>query len=735
MKKLRKILCVAAAALSLTATAASAENLLNEDFNKWVDMYSNTINGWEYTVTGAHRYSVYTDEVTGNKYFGISNGGSIKKTFDTAITGKVEICYDVMYQEDSYDSYLVVGLDGTDANGKAVNIDLLNFSPYDTVWNGIVEVRAADSQNNSAGVKLDKGSFAKFKFVIDLEKDIVDVYKIVDGVAVPGGRKALSSTTDIASITSIDFTKAKSEFVLVDNVKVDTIESNDESTALYSEDFQGWASVKEGMLWGMDTSVASNRGVLNVEDDGNRYLSIYNGAEPRVTVAPENDTDTVSVSYDYSIDSEANYTWTNFEDSNGKAILALYYKTTSSGQIEVRVGGVSGYGDISIGVLEAGEFRNIKAVFDGANRKFRIYIDSVVAAEGNYPAAVGNTTVKSVVWYGIKTTGYFHLDNIVIDYDVMDMVYLSNSFDNGAPYKYQYRTDNDGNRYNATNELGKSILKIEGGVLDAAYVKNDAGRKYLAVAYVPAKIDSGLLEVSFDAKWGGEENMPAYVNFYHTGNNSFAELVIRPEGSIAINHEYGMANSNGAYAGNVDVTGANNYKIIFDLDNNVYDLYIDNVYVGQFIFKLGQENMTNPFSYMGFTNITIDNLVVKKAELMREYNYTYVLGEEETAPVCNTITDITGFAGKQLVTNMTISNPTKLDKTAVLASAVYDADKTLVSVALSDTKTLNKDTELTTFTATHDTALPADVTGYTAKTFVFETMTNIKPVYDYLLMD
>ncbi len=195
---------------------------IDEDFNDWDSMSDYSEHGWGITTSnlGGERYKLYSDEENGNKYIGLANAGGIKKTFSAPITGKAELSYDIMYQENSADSYGIVKFEGTDINGNEVIMPgMYNFSPYDTFWNGRVQVRGLDNLQLDTKIILDKGEFTTLKFIIDVENDEVEVYKISDGTEVYGGILKLSSDSDLASITSIAFMKSKSDYLYFDNIR------------------------------------------------------------------------------------------------------------------------------------------------------------------------------------------------------------------------------------------------------------------------------------------------------------------------------------------------------------------------------------------------------------------------------------------------------------------------------------------------------------------------------------
>ena len=235
---------------------------------------------------------------------------------------------------------------------------------------------------------------------------------------------------------------------------------------------------------------------------------------------------------------------------------------------------------------------------------------------------------------------------------------------------------------------------------------------------------------------------------------------LRPnDKKLFLNHEWGSENANskndgGATLADVVKPGEfQKYRFVLDTENAVYDVYIDGVYKGCYNARWNYKNDdTKNIRQMGFANVKIDNLVVKKAPMLYEYKYYGVRGDgtgvedwnsnwNETSAPAQYMQKLTmkDFWHSEFGVKLTVSNPTGLEKTAVLISAVYDENGKLFSVAMSDQKTLNtktaNGTELTKFDVKHSRRMLANMATYNAKTFLWDTTGTLTPVIESIYLD
>lgn len=302
--------------------------------------------------------------------------------------------------------------------------------------------------------------------------------------------------------------------------------------------------------------------------------------------------------------------------------------------------------------------------------------------------------------------------------------------------KLKYYNISSANSMKDIDDFAKGFINFSENCLNVGYTVNENNRRYAALLPFSQEL-SGILDISFDARHGGNNNVAAYIDFICENKEIIGGIYIRPnsgeneayDSMLCVNHEWGINNqyNTGAMIKKVDTAKPNHYRIVMDTINHVFDLYVDNKYYGAYAFSPIVET-SESLVRIGFTNVIVDNLVVKKSELLREYSYDFV-GNESVNPN-RAFGSLAELAGKKPIVKLTISNPTKLDKNAVLISAIYDADGRLVSTAVSEQKSLTA--ELTSLEAAHSAALPVDSTGYFEKTFVFESLSNLKPMYEPL---
>lgn len=347
-----------------------------------------------------------------------------------------------------------------------------------------------------------------------------------------------------------------------------------------------------------------------------------------------------------------------------------------------------------------------------------------------------------------------------------DFTDLENDFFGGNNYegiKY-FNSNAMSNKYSAEDETGKSLITFSDGAMNVGYVLNSSDKAIWAMLPLSEAITDGIVELSFKAKEkdAATDNIHGMIKLMSNfGNDKNSELVSLwlEKGGVSLNHQNGS--SVAAYGGVSVASGLGDdyhrYKMVINIPGRVINLYIDDVFYGQFGCYISQYQGNN-FGYIALQNVVIDDVVVKKAPLLYQYSYEGLrespaedegLSEEwkeqwtqtaENTYGHRTKKTTTDFWYSKLGTKMTISNPTGEDRTVMLISAVYDPEGKLYSAAMSDMVTLNKKdaegngTEVTTLTAEHTKRMAASMASYSIKTFVFDSITGLTPIYNAIEM-
>ena len=430
---------------------------------------------------------------------------------------------------------------------------------------------------------------------------------------------------------------------------------------------------------------------------------------------------------------------------------------------------------------------NLKLVFTfGTTQNVSMTVSN---SNGETTANLGKLpkNMQSVTYYkvtGLQGTGWNNhitFDNIAVwqkdipslpelTYVKEEFTDLSEDFFGGsnmyAGLKYYYYTDGR-NRYDVTettvNKDGEKLVDFSDEYMNVQIDFNDSSRRTDVIKKLPSDL-TGLIDISFDAAIGDDTAQPAYISFYNSDEaayyTTFASMHFRPNAkNLFLNHEYGSEGESNIAAGGATVAGVvkpgefQKYRFVLDTENEVYDVYVDGIYRGCYnALSSYKGDDTKNISQMGFANVKIDNLVVKKAPMMYQYKYYGIRGDgtgvedwnsqwTETSEPAQHKQKLTmkDFWHSEFGVKLTVSNPTELEKTAVLISAVYDENGYLFSVAMSDQKTLNtktaNGTELTQFDVKHSKRMLANMSAYNAKTFLWDTTGTLTPVIDNIYLD
>lgn len=379
----------------------------------------------------------------------------------------------------------------------------------------------------------------------------------------------------------------------------------------------------------------------------------------------------------------------------------------------------------------------------------------------------GDVYAKDEETGNLATTGekvYGKVDNIVVyqkDAPVTgELTYLNKDFTSvtedffaGDLYDgWKYAKDNGlKNQTTATDATGKELITFTDGAMNVGMVLSSDNRSYNAIIPLSQTITEGVFEISFKAKKYDTTKGAGMIKLVGENYNQSASVWLAGDNRINLNHEsndsrqlpYDMVSLTG-----IDATVFHTYNLRVNLDSKCFTLFIDGKYKGEISFN-DVAYCADDFKYVALRNVTIDDLVVKKAPLMTQYNY-YGLREDGTEEISDWKAQWTETAENQyghfvkaksedfwftknFGTKLTIANPTGLEKNVMLISAIYDGSGKLYSIAMSDVKTLNtkaaNGTELTTFDVKHEgKRLEPSMANYTFKTFLFDSIDGLVPV-------
>lgn len=359
---------------------------------------------------------------------------------------------------------------------------------------------------------------------------------------------------------------------------------------------------------------------------------------------------------------------------------------------------------------------------------------------------------------------YGKVDNIVVyqkDAPVTDeLTYLNKDFTSvtddffaGDLYDgWKYAKDNGlKNQTTATDATGKQLITFTDGAMNVGMVLSSDNRSYNAIIPLSQAITEGVFEISFKAKKYDTTKGAGMVKLVGSNYNQSASVWLSGSDRINLNHESNdstqLKNDMVSLTG-IDATVFHTYNLRVNLNSKCFTLFIDGKYKGEISFD-SVAYCADDFKYVALRNVTIDDLVVKKAPLMTQYNY-YGLREDGTDEISDWKAQWTETAENQyghfvkaksedfwftknFGTKLTIANPTGLEKNVMLISAIYDKDGKLYSIAMSDVKALNtktaNGTELTTFDVKHEgKRLEPSMANYTFKTFLFDSINGLVPV-------
>lgn len=388
--------------------------------------------------------------------------------------------------------------------------------------------------------------------------------------------------------------------------------------------------------------------------------------------------------------------------------------------------------------------------------------------------ASGDGTVyeknESDSWTATTKYKYTTVDDIAVyqrDIPNDELTYLnkdftdwSNDFFGGNLYDgWKYAADNYLKGQTAASDTtGNSLLTFENGKMKVNVVKNSNDRLYNAIIPLSETLTDGIAELSFKAQQNVGSEF-AMVKAVASDDKELTSLWIK-DGTVTLNHQYDNSaqKPNGSATPVKNAEGEHSYKLIINIDEKTMSVYYDGQYKGQYNIGLHAYQGTN-LSYIALANIVIDDLVVKKAPLMTQYNY-YGLRKDRSEELGDTwnaqwnetsenqyghfmkCTTTDFWYSQDFGTKLTVSNPTGLDKNVMVVSAIYDADGRLYSVAMSDVKTLNKkseddaqSSELTTFDVKHEgLKLPQNTASFKFKTFLFDSIDSLTPVGEAIAM-
>lgn len=353
-----------------------------------------------------------------------------------------------------------------------------------------------------------------------------------------------------------------------------------------------------------------------------------------------------------------------------------------------------------------------------------------------------------------------------------DFTNLSGDYFGGDLYStVKYAVDsNQGSRYPtdaaATDPIATSLIKFENGAMEVGNGYTDpstqATSNYCAVIELPEQINNEMVELSFKARMKDPTAQGKFGKVALFAKGVAYGISMHWEGGkpneVRFNHQYGQENKNGFKLALPE--GLHEYKFLIDNVNDHYSLFVDGEYKGYYNvngdYKLHCTSADSQTHLrLVLSNVIIDDVVVKDAPLLTQYYYTgyreYVEGEikdwldvytqtGENQYGHNSVHKMTDFFySKYYGTVVKIANPTNLDKTAVVFNALYDPTGKLVSVVMSDQKKLNtveaNGTSITEFSVTHDLRMPGNLTNYTSKTIVMESLDTLKPLYDAIVLD
>lgn len=434
--------------------------------------------------------------------------------------------------------------------------------------------------------------------------------------------------------------------------------------------------------------------------------------------------------------------------------------------------GLTGKINVSIKMDLAGKSCTIKAEDTEGNTYgftkalpsgYSYKVDSIeFGADGEGDVYATNDETGNLAMTGEKEYG--KVDNIVVyqkDAPVTDsLTYLDKDFSSatedffaGDLYDgWKYAEDNKLKaQITATDTTGKELITFTDGAMNVGMIMSSNNRSYNAIIPLSQTITEGVFEISFKAKKYDTTKGAGMIKLVGTDYNQSASVWLAGNNLINLNHE----SNNSALLGNdmvsltgIDATVFHTYNLRVNLDSKCFNLFIDGKYKGEISFD-NVAYCTSDVKYVALRNVTIDDLVVKKAPLMTQYNY-YGLREDGTDEISDWKAQWTETSENQyghfmkaksedfwftknFGTKLTIANPTGLNKNVMLISAIYDAKGKLYSIAMSDVKTLNtkaaNDTELTTFDVKHEgKRLEPSMANYTFKTFLFDSIDGLVPV-------
>ena len=433
---------------------------------------------------------------------------------------------------------------------------------------------------------------------------------------------------------------------------------------------------------------------------------------------------------------------------------------------------------------------HVKVVFDFGKQEIYVTVDNGESTKtqmvGKFPVKMKAVTYIKMMDDKDKIGGWenhTYFDNVEVwqrDIPTLpEYTYLKNDFTNlsgdyfgGDLYStVKYAVDsNQGSRYptdaSATDPIATSLIKFENGAMEVGNGYTDPTTQetsnYCAVIELPEQINNEMVELSFKARMKDPTAQGKFGKVALFAKGVAYGISMHWEGGkpdeVRFNHQYGQENKNGFKLALPE--GLHEYKFLIDNVNDHYSLFVDGEYKGYYnvngdykLYCTSAESQTH--LRLVLSNVIIDDVVVKDAPLLTQYYYTgyreYVEGEikdwldvytqtGENQYGHNSVHKMTDFFySKYYGTVVKIANPTNLDKTAVVFNALYDPTGKLVSVVMSDQKKLNtveaNGTSITEFSVTHDLRMPGNLTNYTSKTIVMESLDTLKPLYDAIVLD
>ena len=558
------------------------------------------------------------------------------------------------------------------------------------------------------------------------------------------------------------------------------------STKVFSDDFSSAEKMSEYEL-----IMASSYTGPQVWLDSN-VLKINQGRGVKKTFDTPY-TGMVAVEYDAGMNSEVrNVIDVGLTATDGKACvfhLGLKDYLSVRGEDGTQFSSLSWHAPSIIKDNLSDTLNHIKLVFDFGKQEIYVTVSNENSTKtemvGKFPVEMKAVTYIKMSGAGGSGWGtHTTFDNVEVwQRDIItipEYTYLQNNFTNlngdyfgGDLYPtVKYAVDSNQGLRNptdasSTDPIATSLIKFENGAMEVGNGYTDPTTQvtsnYCAVIEMPEQINNEMVELSFKARMKDP-----------TAQGKFGKVALFAKGvcfgismywdgeypdKVRFNHQYGQANQNGFEF--IMPEDLHEYKFIIDNVNDHYSIFVDGEYKGYYNFGSAyKEFCTSADSQthlrLALSNVIIDDVVVKDAPLLTQYYYTGYradgtgeikdwgagwtqTGENEYGHFSQH--DITAFwFSKYYGTVVKIANPTNLDKTAVVFNALYDTSGKLVSVAMSDQKKLNtvaaNGTSITEFSVTHnDMRMPANLTNYTSKTMVFDSVDSLTPLYDAIVLD